>query len=130
MVADGLLKTDVARSKELIDFCTAKAKKADAAIKGIVSELQTGDEEVVAVTISGSVSHNGDGADDIPFCTALDEQPDLIKIGKRALPATVIDITSYNRIIRYAGGVVIRSLAAHSVLTAQKDSRQDVATSE
>src|SRR5438067_1680870 len=31
------LVTDVARSKELIQFCDGKIKKADAAIKGIVS---------------------------------------------------------------------------------------------
>ena len=35
------LVTDVARAKELIHFCDGKIKKADAAIKGIVSELQT-----------------------------------------------------------------------------------------
>lgn len=61
------LVVDVARAKELIDFCGAKVKKADAAIKGIVSELQTAEEATLAVAISGSASRNGDGAEDIPF---------------------------------------------------------------
>ena len=38
------LVADVARAKELIGFCGAKVKKADATIKGIVAELQTAEE--------------------------------------------------------------------------------------
>lgn len=61
------LVVDVARAKELIDFCGAKVKKADAAIKGIVSELQTAQETTLVAAASGGVSRNGDGAEDIPF---------------------------------------------------------------
>ena len=61
------LVVDVARAKELIDFCGAKVKKADAAIKGIVSELQTAEGTNLAVVTSGRPSRNGDGAEDIPF---------------------------------------------------------------
>jgi exodeoxyribonuclease VII small subunit len=61
------LVVDVGRAKELIDFCGAKVKKADTAIKGIVSELQTADETTLAVATSGSASRNGDGAEEIPF---------------------------------------------------------------
>ena len=39
---DELVK-DVARAKELIDFCNGKIKRAEAEIKTIVDELQTGD---------------------------------------------------------------------------------------
>lgn len=42
-------------------------KKADATIKGIVSELQTAEESTLAVVPCGSASRNGDGAEDIPF---------------------------------------------------------------
>ena len=61
------LVADVARAKELIEFCGAKVKKADAAIKGIVSELQTAQEPALAVVACGGESRNGDGADEIPF---------------------------------------------------------------
>ena len=61
------LVADVARAKELIDFCGAKVKKADAAIKGIVAELQTAEESTLTVAPSGSAPLNGDGAEDIPF---------------------------------------------------------------
>lgn len=60
------LVTDVARAKELIHFCDGKIKKADAAIKGIVSELQADDEAVAAVAVASHESPNGDGTD-IPF---------------------------------------------------------------
>jgi exodeoxyribonuclease VII small subunit len=39
------LVTDVARAKELIDFCGAKIKRADAAIKTIVGEIQVPDAQ-------------------------------------------------------------------------------------
>lgn len=61
------LVVDVARAKELIDFCGAKVKKADTAIKGIVSELQSVEETTLVVTPSGGAPRNGDGTDDIPF---------------------------------------------------------------
>ena len=38
---DELVK-DVARAKHLLDFCGAKIRRADAAIKTIVAELQAG----------------------------------------------------------------------------------------
>ncbi len=60
------LVADVARAKELIDFCGAKVKKADATIKGIVAKLHTTEESALAVVPCGS-SRNGDGAEDIPF---------------------------------------------------------------
>ena len=41
---DDLVK-DVARAKELIDFCGGKIKKADAAIKTIVGQLQVADPQ-------------------------------------------------------------------------------------
>jgi len=61
------LVTDVARAKELIQFCGGKIKKADAAIKGIVSELQAAEDSTLAVVPSGGATRNGDGAGDIPF---------------------------------------------------------------
>ncbi len=61
------LVADVARAKELIDFCGAKVKKADATIKGIVAELQTAEETTLAVVPCGGAPRNGDGAEDIPF---------------------------------------------------------------
>jgi exodeoxyribonuclease VII small subunit len=61
------LVADVARAKELIDFCGAKVKKADATIKGIVAELQTAEESTLVVVPCGGASRNGDGAEDIPF---------------------------------------------------------------
>ena len=61
------LVADVARAKELIDFCGAKIKKADAKIKDIVAELQTAEEPTLADVPCGGASRNGDGADDIPF---------------------------------------------------------------
>lgn len=60
------LVTDVARSKELIQFCGSKIKKADAAIKGIVTELQAHGEAVATVEVECHESPNGDGTD-IPF---------------------------------------------------------------
>jgi exodeoxyribonuclease VII small subunit len=60
------LVTDVARAKELIHFCNGKIKKADAAIKGIVSELQADCEAVAAVAVESHESPTGDGTD-IPF---------------------------------------------------------------
>ena len=39
------LVTDVARAKELIDFCGGKIKRADAAIKTIVGELQVAETQ-------------------------------------------------------------------------------------
>ena len=39
------LVTDVARAKELIDFCGEKIKRADAAIKNIVGEIQVADSQ-------------------------------------------------------------------------------------
>lgn len=42
-IIDRLRNTeDVARAKELIDFCGGKIRRADAAIKTIVAELQAG----------------------------------------------------------------------------------------
>jgi exodeoxyribonuclease VII small subunit len=41
---DDLVK-DVARAKQLIDFCGGKIKKADTAIKTIVGELQVADAQ-------------------------------------------------------------------------------------
>ena len=61
------LVTDVARAKELVDFCGQKIKKADAAIQGIVSELQTDGKGVEAVATCEAESANGDGAELIPF---------------------------------------------------------------
>ena len=61
------LVADVARAKELIDFCGTKVKKADATIKGIVAELQTAEGSALAVVPCGDSSRNGDGAEDIPF---------------------------------------------------------------
>jgi exodeoxyribonuclease VII small subunit len=61
------LVADVARAKELIDFCGAKVKKASAAIKGIVAELQTAEEPALAVVACGGAARSGGGADDIPF---------------------------------------------------------------
>lgn len=61
------LVTDVAQAKELIHFCDGKIKKADAAIKGIVSELQTERETPLAVTALRYESLNGAGINDIPF---------------------------------------------------------------
>jgi exodeoxyribonuclease VII small subunit len=60
------LVMDVARAKELIDFCGGKIKKADTAIKGIVSELQTEREMTVAVAAECHASSDGNGAG-IPF---------------------------------------------------------------
>jgi exodeoxyribonuclease VII small subunit len=60
------LVTDVANAKELIQFCGGKIKKADSAIKGIVSELQSGGETTPEVAVVGHDSENGDGAE-IPF---------------------------------------------------------------
>jgi exodeoxyribonuclease VII small subunit len=37
------LVRDVARAKELIDYCDSKIKRADTAIKTIVSQLQVGE---------------------------------------------------------------------------------------
>jgi exodeoxyribonuclease VII small subunit len=37
------LVTDVARAKELIDYCGGKIRRADVAIKAIVGELQAGE---------------------------------------------------------------------------------------
>src|SRR3954465_8407368 len=42
------LVTDVARAKVLLDFCGAKIKRADAAIKTIVAELQAGQGQPVS----------------------------------------------------------------------------------
>jgi exodeoxyribonuclease VII small subunit len=61
------LVADVARAKELIDFCGAKVKKADATIKGIVAELQTAEGATLAVVPCGGAPQNGEGAEDIPF---------------------------------------------------------------
>ncbi len=60
------LVTDVARAKELIRFCDSEIKKAGAAIQGIVLELQTVGEAVVAVPTECLTSSNGDG-EDFPF---------------------------------------------------------------
>jgi exodeoxyribonuclease VII small subunit len=60
------LVTDVARAKELIDFCNGKIKKADAAIKGIVTELQADRDDPAAVAAEPQEFRNDDGAD-IPF---------------------------------------------------------------
>jgi exodeoxyribonuclease VII small subunit len=59
------LVTDVGRAKELIRFCDGKIKRADAAIKGIVSELQT-DDEAVTVPAKCDEAPDEDVAD-IPF---------------------------------------------------------------
>lgn len=60
------LVADVSRAKELIDFCGEKVKKADATIKGIVSQLQT-----VQAPIPTSLPSGGDplsdGETEIPF---------------------------------------------------------------
>jgi hypothetical protein len=61
------LVADVARAKELIDFCGAKVKKADATIKGIVGELQTAEESALTVMPCEGASRNGGGTEDIPF---------------------------------------------------------------
>jgi exodeoxyribonuclease VII small subunit len=42
---DDLVK-DVARAKELIDYCGGKIKRADTAIKTIVGELQASDTQI------------------------------------------------------------------------------------
>jgi exodeoxyribonuclease VII small subunit len=68
----------VTHAKELIDFCGAKIKKADAKIKDIVAELQTAEGSALAELQTaegttpkadpcGSSSRNADGAEDIPF---------------------------------------------------------------
>jgi exodeoxyribonuclease VII small subunit len=61
------LVTDVARAKELIEFCGAKVRKADAAIKGIVSELQVAEGERPALATNEVASRNGREENDIPF---------------------------------------------------------------
>ena len=53
------LVADVARAKELIGFCGAKVKRADATIKGIVAELENEEEAVLSLPICGSPSRNG-----------------------------------------------------------------------
>jgi exodeoxyribonuclease VII small subunit len=60
------LVRDVARAKELIDYCGAKVKKADAAIKGIVAELQVAERTVAAPPKPPSAKVAGDG-EEIPF---------------------------------------------------------------
>jgi hypothetical protein len=60
------LVSDVAKAKELIDYCGAKVKKADAAIKGIVAELQTAELAVASPPKPPSAKAANDG-DDIPF---------------------------------------------------------------
>lgn len=42
------LVRDVARAKELINFCSAKIRRADAEIKSIVGDLQPRDGELPA----------------------------------------------------------------------------------
>lgn len=61
------LVSDVARAKELITFCGAKVKRADTAIKAIVSELREDvDTTPVFMSNSGETQNDcGDGP--IPF---------------------------------------------------------------
>jgi exodeoxyribonuclease VII small subunit len=61
------LVTDVARAKELIDFCGGKIKNADVAIKGIISGLQTNGEVTLAAVGARHETLNAEGADNVPF---------------------------------------------------------------
>lgn len=61
------LVSDVARAKELIDFCGAKVKKADTAIKGIVSQLQNEDDGIPFAATNGVASRTAQGDNDVPF---------------------------------------------------------------
>jgi hypothetical protein len=56
----------VYQANELICFCDGKIKKADSAIKEIVSELQTDGEAVSAVATESHKFPDGDETD-IPF---------------------------------------------------------------
>ncbi len=61
------LVTDVARAKELIDFCGAKVKKADATIKGIVAELQNSEGSLLTVAALDGTPRSNGAVEDIPF---------------------------------------------------------------
>src|SRR5258708_28586590 len=67
------LVTDVARAKELIQFCGGKIKKADAAIIGIVSELQTKEERPPDFDTVPQEFLNGDEERPLDFDTVPQE---------------------------------------------------------
>jgi exodeoxyribonuclease VII small subunit len=61
------LVTDVARAKELIDFCGAKVTKAEISLKGIVAELKPDDGIAPRAATNGFTPRNGQVDGDIPF---------------------------------------------------------------
>src|SRR4051812_24107613 len=54
---DELVK-DVARAKQLLDFCGGKIKRADAAIKTIVAELQAGQAQPGQGEVPGELAED------------------------------------------------------------------------
>src|SRR3954468_15759061 len=58
------LVTDVARAKVLLDFCGAKIRRADAAIKTIVAELQAGQGQPATGEAAGTSAADADDGED------------------------------------------------------------------